>query len=162
MELTTIRIEKPDTVNLILGQAHGVKTIEDMHEALVSTAAPIGFGIAFCEAAGKRLVRCAGSDDTLLELAKTNAMAIGAGDTFVVLFAQFPDPYEVLAAIKAIPGVCGIYCATTYPTQVIMAATEQGHGIIGIIDGFVPKGVESNDDIAWRKDYLLHTVGYRR
>ena len=160
MKLTVIRIEKPDPVNLILGQAHGVEAIEDLHEALVRAVEHLGFGIAFCEAAGKRLVRCAGTDPTLLELAKQTAVAIGAGDAFIVLFAEAPAPRDVLAAIIAIPRVCGIYCATANPTQVIIAATEQGRGIIGIIDGFLPKGVESNEDIAWRNDYLLHTSGY--
>lgn len=162
MELTTIRIEKPDTVHVVLGQAHDVKTIEDMHEALLAAMSRVVFGIAFCEASGKRLVRCVGSDDALLELAKTNAAAIGAGDMFIVLFAQASDPRDVLARIKSLPGVSRIYCATANPTEVVVATTVQGCGIIGIIDGAMPSGVEVAEDTAWRRDYLLHTVGYKR
>lgn len=162
MELTTIRIEKPDTAHVALGQAHNVKTIEDMHEALLAALPGIVFGIAFCEAAGKRLVRCVGSDDALLELAKKNAAAIGAGDMFIVLFTQPPDPRDVLTRIKSLAGVSRIYCATANPTEVVVATTEQGRGIIGIVDGSIPNGVETAEDIAWRRDYLLHTVGYRK
>ncbi len=162
MELTTLRIEKPDTVNIVLGQAHSMKTIEDMHEALLAAGPGIVFGIAFCEASGKRLVRCVGSDAAFLELAKKNAAGIGAGDMFIVLFAGAPDPREVLSGIKSLSGVSRIYCATANPTEVVVAATEQGRGIIGIVDGSIPSGVETAEDIAWRRDYLLHTVGYRR
>ena len=162
MELKTTRIEKPETVNFVLGQTRDTKTIEDMHEALVRAVPHIGFGAAFCEASGERLVRCTGTDATLIELAKTNAAAIGAGDTFIVLFGAAFSPRDVLIAIKAIPGVCGIYCASANPTEVIVATTMQGRGIIGVIDGFVPNGIETDEDIAWRKDYLLHVVGYRK
>lgn len=162
MELTTIRIEKPDPVHVVLGQAHDVKTIENMHEGLLNAAPGILFGIAFCEGAGSRLVRCVGSYDTLLELAKKNATAIGAGDMFIVLFEHVSDAREAIAAIKSLPGVSRIFCATANPTEVVLAATEQGRGIIGVIDGSIPHGVETAEDIAWRRDYLLHTVGFRR
>lgn len=162
MEITTIRIEKPDTVHVVLGQAHNVKTIEDIQESVTAAVPGIVLGIAFCEATGKRLVRCLGSDDVLLEMAKRNAAAIGAGDMFIVLFAQAPEPREVLARIKSLSGVSRIYCATANPTEAVVAATEQGRGIIGIIDGSSPNGVETAEDVAWRRDYLLHSVGYRR
>lgn len=162
MELTTIRIQKADAVHVVLGQGLNVKTIEDMHDALLAAVPGIVFGIAFCEASGKRLVRCVGSDDALVELAKRNAAAIGAGDLFIVVFAQAPDPREAVAHIKSLSGVSRIYCATANPTEVAVATTEQGRGIIGIIDGSMPSGVETDEDIAWRRDYLLHIVGFRR
>lgn len=162
MELKTIRIDKPDTVNFILGQTNSVRMLEDMHDALVSAVPHIGFGVALCEASGDRLVRCIGTDAALLELAQRNAAAIGAGDTFILLFGAGFSARDVLIAIKAVPGVCGIYCATANPTEVIVATTVQGHGIIGVIDGFVPNGIETDEDIAWRRDYLLHVVGYRK
>lgn len=124
MELSTISIEKTDTMNIVLGQAQSVRTIEDMHEALSSTVVQVGFGIAFCEASGQRLVRCVGTDETLLELAKKNAALIGAGDIFLVLFAQTPDPREILAAIKSVSGVTRIYCATANATEVVVASTQ--------------------------------------
>lgn len=162
MELTTIRIKKPAPAHVVLGQAHDLKTIENLHEALLRAVPGIVFGIAFCEGAGKRLVRCVGSDDALLELAKRNAMTIGAGDMFIVLFEQAVDAREVVAAIKSVSGVSRVFCATANPTEVVVAATEQGRGIIGVVDGSIPKGVETAEDIAWRRDYLLHTVGFRR
>lgn len=162
MKLTTILIEKPNPAHVVLGQAHDVKTIENMHETMLSAVPGTVFGIAFCEGAGKRLVRCVGSDDALLELAKRNATTIGAGDMFIVLFEHAVDACEVIAAIKSVSGVSRIFCATANPTEVVVAATEQGRGIIGVIDGSIPKGIETADDIAWRRDYLLHTVGFRR
>ena len=162
MELTTVRIEKPETINFVLGQTRSIKTIEDIHEALVSAVPFISFGVAFCEPSGERLVRCIGTDATMLQLAKRNAAAIGAGDTFIVFFGPTLHPRDAMIVIKALPEVCGVYCATANSTEVIMATTEQGRGIVGVIDGFVPNGGETDEDIAWRKDYLLHVVGYRK
>lgn len=162
MELTTIRIEKPDPVHVVLGQAHDVKTIENMHEGLLNAVPGIFSGIAFCEGSGNRLVRCVGSDDALIELAKKSATAIGAGDMFIVLFDHATDAREAIAAIKSLSGVSRIFCATANPIEVVLASTEQGRGIIGVIDGSIPKGVETAEDIAWRRDYLQHTVAYKR
>ncbi len=162
MELTTVRIEKPKTINFVLGQTRSIKAIEDMHDALVSAVPHFSFGVAFCEPSGKRLVRCIGTDATMLELAKNNAAAIGAGDSFIVFFGPTLHPRDVMIVIKALPEVCGIYCATANSTEVIVATTEQGRGIIGVVDGLAPNGVESEEDIAWRNDYLHHVVGYRK
>lgn len=162
MELTTVRIAKPETVNFVLGQARSIEVIERIHEALVSALTTIRFGVACCEPAGKRLVRCIGTDASLLELAKKNGAAIGAGDTFIVFFEPTVQPRDLLPIIRDLPEVCGIYCATANSTEVIVVTTEQGRGVVGVVDGSVPNGVESDEDIAWRKDYLLHVVGYRR
>lgn len=160
MELKTISIEKPDTVNFILGQTRSAKTLEDIHDALERIGSDFPFGIAFCEASGKRLVRCAGTDEAMIELAEKNAAAIGAGDTFLIFFGVAPDPGAILGAIKALPEVCGIYCATANPVEVILAETEQGHGVVGVIDGFGLKGVESREETAWREDYFHHVAGF--
>jgi adenosine/AMP kinase len=160
MELKTVKIEKPDEVNFILGQSHFIKTVEDLHEALVNTVPGIMFGVAFCEASGKCLVRWTGTDADMIDLARRNALGIGAGHSFVVFLGPGFFPLNVLNAIKAVPEVAHVFCATANPTQVIVAETEQGRGILGVIDGARPKGVEEDADIAWRKD-LLRKIGYK-
>ncbi len=160
MELKTVRIEKPEAVNFILGQTHFIKTVEDVHEALVNAVPGIKFGLAFSEASGHCLVRCSGTDAAMIELAKKNALALGAGHSFFVFLADGFYPINVLNAIKALPEVCRIFCATANPTEVIVAETEQGRGIMGVVDGFKPKGVEDDSGVAWRKD-LLRKIGYK-
>jgi adenosine/AMP kinase len=160
MELTTVTIDKPETINFILGQSHFIKTVEDMHEALVAAVPGIKFGLAFCEASGKCLIRWSGNDEALMELAKSNAQAIGAGHSFIVFLGEGFFPINVLKTIQNVPEVCGIYCATANPTEVIVAQTEQGRGILGVVDGFSPQGVEDEEDIAWRKGFLRQ-IGYK-
>ncbi|KVA74096.1 hypothetical protein WJ95_16865 [Burkholderia ubonensis] len=160
MQLHTVTIHKPETMNFILGQTHFIKSVEDIHEALVGTVPGIRFGLAFCEASGKRLVRRSGTDAELVELASRNATAIGAGHAFIVLLGDGFYPVNVLNAIKAVPEVCRIYCASANPTEVIVAETAQGRGIVGVVDGFAPLGVENDDDVRWRKE-LLRTIGYK-
>ena len=160
MQLTNVPIEKPDPINFILGQTHFIKTVEDVHEALVNAVPGIKFGLAFCEASGKCLVRWSGTDAAMTELATKNALALGAGHTFIVFLGEGFFPVNVLNAIKAVPEVCRIFCATANPTEVIVAATDQGRGVLGVIDGSPPMGVEGEPDIAWRKD-LLRKIGYK-
>jgi uncharacterized protein len=160
LQLHTVAVDKPETVNFILGQSHFIKSVEDIHEALVGTVPGIRFGLAFCEASGKRLVRRSGTDAALVDLACRNAGAIGAGHAFIVFLGDGFFPVNVLNAIKAVPEVCRIYCATANPTEVIVAETAQGRGIVGVVDGFGPLGVENDDDVRWRKD-LLRTIGYK-
>ncbi|OXJ20170.1 adenosine-specific kinase [Burkholderia sp. AU6039] len=160
LQLQTVAVDKPETVNFILGQSHFIKSVEDIHEALVGTVPGIRFGLAFCEASGKRLVRDSGTDAALVDLACRNAGAIGAGHAFIVFLGDGFFPVNVLNAIKAVPEVCRIYCASANPTEVIVAETAQGRGIVGVVDGFGPLGVENDDDIRWRKD-LLRTIGYK-
>ena len=160
MQLTNVPIEKPDPINFILGQTHFIKTVEDVHEALVNAVPGIKFGLAFCEASGKCLVRCSGTDAAMTELAKENALAIGAGHAFIVFLGEGFFPVNVLNAIKAVPEVCRIFCATANPTEVIVAETEQGRGVLGVIDGSTPQGVEGEADIAWRKNFLRQ-IGYK-
>ena len=154
-----MRIEKPDDLNLILGQSHFIKTIEDLHEALAGASAQLRFGIAFCESSGPRLVRRSGNDDELVELATRNALAIGAGHSFIV-FLREGFPVNVLNQIKAVPEVCRIYCATANPVEVLVAQTDQGRAIAGVVDGEPPLGVEGPDDVKARKD-LLRAIGYK-
>ncbi len=160
MELTTVTIEKPDELNVILGMSHFIKTVEDIHEALVNTVPGIKFGLAFCEASGPRLVRWSGTDPELIELAKQNALAIGAGHSFVLFLGQGFYPVNVLNAIKMVPEVCRIFCATANPVQVMVAETAQGRGILGVVDGFSPLGVEGEEEIRKRKE-LLRAIGYK-
>ncbi|MFB9266054.1 adenosine-specific kinase [Bradyrhizobium erythrophlei] len=160
MELTVVPIVKPDETNFIFGQSHFIKTVEDLHEALVGAVPRIRFGLAFCEASGKRLVRCSGNDDASLVLARDNALAIGAGHTFLIFLGDGFFPVNVLAAVRAVPEVCRIYCATANATQVIVAQTELGRGVLGVVDGASPLGVETDADVAWRKD-LLRNIGYK-
>lgn len=159
MELTAIRIDKPDDLNVILGQSHFVKTVEDLHEALVGIGPHLRFGLAFCEASGPRLVRHSGNDDDLLELATKNAAAIGAGHSFIV-FLREGYPVNVLNAIRQVPEVCGIFCATANQVEVLIAETELGRGIVGVVDGAVPVGVETRDDQEDRRQ-LLRRIGYK-
>ena len=159
MELSTVEIRKPDEVNLILGQAHFIKTVEDLHETLAGSSPHLRFGIAFCESSGPRLVRSSGNDDALVGLAEQNAQSIGAGHSFVVLLEN-GFPVNVLNQVKQVPEVCRIYCATANPVEVVIAETEMGRGIVGVIDGSPPLGVEGPDDVAARKE-LLRTLGYK-
>ena len=160
MELTTVKIEKPDDVNLILGMSHFIKTVEDIHEALVNTVPGIKFGLAFCESSGPALVRYTGTDEAMIELAKQNALALSAGHSFIIFLAPGFFPINVLNAVKNVPEVCRIFCATANPVEVIIAETEQGRGILGVVDGVKTKGVETEKDIQWRKDFLRQ-IGYK-
>ncbi len=160
MELQLVQIQKPENVNFILGQSHFIKTVEDIHEALVNAVPGIKFGLAFNEASGKCLVRWSGTDEAMIELARNNALAIGAGHMFIVFLAEGYYPINVVNAIKAVPEVVRIYCATANPVQAIVAQTEQGRGILGVVDGSSPKGIEGAEDIAWRKEFL-RKIGYK-
>ena len=160
MDLVSVRIEKPEATNFILGQSHFIKTVEDIHETLVGAVPGIKFGLAFCEASGKCLVRCSGTDAAMTELAKKNARAIGAGHSFIVFLGEGFYPINVLNALKTVPEVCRVFCATANPTEVILAQTEQGRGILGVVDGFSPKGMEDEAEIAWRRG-LLRKIGYK-
>lgn len=160
MEIKLIQVEKPEPINFILGQSHFIKTVEDVHEALVNAVPGIKFGLAFCEASGKCLVRTSGNDEALLELATKNALAIGAGHSFIVFLGEGFYPINVLNAIKNVPEVVRIFCATANPTQVLVAESEQGRGILGVIDGFSPKGVEDEEGKTWRKNFL-RMIGYK-
>lgn len=159
MELTTVRIEKPEDLNVILGQSHFIKTVEDLYEALAGSSPSLRFGLAFCESSGPRLVRRAGNDPDLVELAVRNALAIAAGHSFIV-FLRDGYPVNVLNQLKQVPEVCRIYCATANPVEVVLAETEQGRGILGVIDGEPPLGVETEQDVAARSE-LLRTLGYK-
>ena len=160
METKTVKIEKPEPINFILGQSHFIKTVEDIHEALVGGVPGIKFGLAFCEASGDCLVRWTGTDEEMIELAKKNALAIGAGHSFILFLAEGFFPINVLNAVKMIPEVARVFCATANPTEVLVAETEQGRGILGVVDGFSPKGVEDEKGITWRKDFL-RMIGYK-
>ena len=159
MDLKLVEIENPDDLNLVLGQAHFIKTIDDLHEALAGSSPHLRFGIAFCESSGPRLIRRSGNDEELVELAVRNLRAIGAGHAFLV-FLRDGFPVNVLNQLKHVPEVCRIYCATANPLQVVVAETEQGRGILGVVDGGSPLGVETDDDIAARRA-LLRSLGYK-
>ena len=159
MELQTVRIENPDELNLILGQSHFIKTVEDLHEVLAQSSGSLSFGLAFCEASGPRLVRSSGNDDALVGLAARNALAIGAGHSFIV-FLRGGFPVSVLNAIKMVPEVCRIFCATSNPVEVIVGETGQGRGILGVVDGSPPLGIEAEADVAERKA-VLRRFGYK-
>jgi adenosine/AMP kinase len=160
MELQTVTIEKPEDINFILGQSHFIKTVEDIHETLVSSVPGIQFGVAFCEASGMCLIRFSGTNAEMIELAKKNAMAIGAGHSFIIFLGEGFFPINVLNAIKNIPEVCNIFCATANLTQVIIADTGLSRGIMGVAEGLKPKGIEAENDISWRKDFLRR-IGYK-
>ena len=160
MELKTVKIDKPEAVNFILGQTHFIKSVEDIHEALVTTVPGIRFGLAFSEASGPCLIRWSGTDQTLIELAQKNLQAIGAGHSFIIFLAEGFYPINVLNAVKGVPEVCRIFCATANPTEVLVAETEQGRGILGVVDGFSPQGIEADKDIAHRKEFL-RMIGYK-
>ncbi|MGB9773273.1 MAG: adenosine-specific kinase [Bacteroidota bacterium] len=159
MELKTISIEKPDDMNFILGQAHFIKTVEDIYEAIVSTNPNMKFGVGFCESSGPALVRYVGNDESLIELAKKNALSIGAGHSFII-FMQGGYPINILNVIKSLPEVAAIYCATANPVEVVIAETEQGRGILGVIDGLKTRGIETEEDIKVRKEFL-RKIGYK-
>jgi len=160
MDITTVKIEKPDGLNMILGHSHFIKTVEDIYEAMVNAVPMAKFGLAFCEASESCLVRYAGTDDELIELAKKNAYNLSAGHSFIV-FMKDLFPVNVLNSIKNVTEVCRIFCATANPVEVIIAETELGRGILGVIDGFSSKGMETEDDIRARKE-LLRQIGYKQ
>jgi adenosine/AMP kinase len=159
MELISVPIRKPEAVNLILGQAHFIKTVEDLHEALAGTVPGIQFGLAFCESSGPALVRASGTSDELVELARSNALALGAGHVFIIFLGN-AFPINVLNAVKSVPEVCGIYCATANPVVVILAETEQGRGVLGVVDGVRTRGIEGPADVADRQQ-MLRRFGYK-
>jgi adenosine/AMP kinase len=161
MELITVKIEKPDDVNFILGMSHFIKSVEDLYEALVNTVPGIKFGLAFCESSGPALVRWTGTDEDMIEMAKKNALALSAGHSFIIFLAPGFYPINVLNAVKMVPEVCRIFCATANLVEVIIAETKQGRGILGVIDGLKSTGFETEEDIRWRKD-LLRKIGYKQ
>jgi hypothetical protein len=160
LELALVRIDKPADVNLILGQSHFIKTVEDLYEAVVASVPGVQFGLAFCEASGACLVRVEGTDEEMKALATRIAQAIGAGHSFTIALRN-AFPVNVLNAVKACPEVCRIFCATANPLEVVVAQTEQGRGILGVVDGSAPRGVEDAEGVAWRQE-LLHKIGYKR
>ena len=160
MDIEIVKIVKPDEINFILGQSHFIKSVEDLHEALVNTVPGVKFGLAFCEASDKCLVRWSGTDESMIELAKKNALAIGAGHSFILFLAEGYYPLNIMNAVKSVPEVVRLYCATANPTEILVAQTDQGRGILGVVDGFSPKGVEKDEDIIWRKE-LLRKIGYK-
>lgn len=160
MEIKLVTIEKPEPINFLLGQAHFIKTVEDLHEALVNSVPGIKFGLAFCEASGKCLVRVSGTDEAMLALATKNALAVGAGHSFIIFLAEGFYPINILNAVKNCPEVARVFCATANPTQVLVAETEQGRGILGVIDGSSPLGVEDATEKDWRTGFL-RMIGYK-
>jgi hypothetical protein len=159
MNIFTVKIEKPEATNFILGQSHFIKTIEDLHEAIATTAPHLKFGIAFCESSGPALVRRSGNDDTLVALAVANAQAVGAGHSFFV-FIDNGFPVSILNTVKTVPEVCRIFCATANPAEVVVAESGQGRAILGVVDGVSPRGVENADDVAARVAFLRR-IGYK-
>lgn len=159
MEILTVSIEKPEEINFILGQSHFIKTVEDLHEALINSMPGIKFGIAFCEASGPCLIRHSGTEPDMIELAKANALRLSAGHCFII-FLKDAFPLNVLNSIKNVNEVCTIYCATANPTEVIVAESDLGRGILGVIDGYKSKGIEDDNDIEQRK-LLLRKIGYK-
>jgi adenosine/AMP kinase len=159
MELKTVKLEIPEGANIVLGQTHFIKTVEDLYEIVVNALPKSRFGIAFCEASGACLIRVEGNDEEMKNVAIRNAQALAAGHTFVMVLRD-AYPINVLNAIKSCPEVCSIFCATANPVEVIMAESSQGRGVLGVIDGFSPKGVEGPADVQWRKD-LLRKIGYK-
>ena len=159
MDVSTVAVENPDELNLILGQSHFIKTVEDLHETLAGSSPTLRFGVAFNEASGKRLVRRSGNDPELTELAARNAEAIGAGHAFIV-FLRDGFPVNVLNAVKQVPEVCRIFCATANPLEIVIAETDQGRAILGVVDGSPPLGIEGEDDETERKE-LLRAFGYK-
>ncbi len=160
MELISIKIDAPPDTNLILGSTHFIKSVEDLYEVLVTSVPGIRFGLAFCEASGKCLIRSEGNDEELKKAAENNAFSIGCGHSFLI-FMRNAYPINVLNAIKNLQEVCGIFCATANPVEVIISKTQQGRGILGVIDGESPKGIETEKDVQERKNFL-RTIGYKR
>lgn len=159
LEFKTVKIKKPDDVNMILGQSHFIKTVEDLYEVLVNNVPGIKFGLGFAESSGACKVRSEGNDPELKKLAEENALTLGAGHSFII-FLRNAYPINVLNALKNIPEVCTIYCASANPVEVVVAETESGRGILGVIDGLKPKGLETGEDIAWRRGFLRN-LGYK-
>lgn len=159
MNLTIVPVEKPADMNFILGQAHFIKTVDDLYEAVVQANPAMRFGVAFCEASGPALVRSAGNDPALVALAQKNARAVGAGHSFFI-FMQGGFPVNILNAVKSVTEVCSVFCATSNPAEVVIAETEQGRGILGVVDGAAPKGVETEADVKVRRDFL-RAIGYK-
>jgi adenosine/AMP kinase len=159
VELISVPIDKPEDVNIILGQSHFIKTVEDLHEALTCSSPSLRFGVAFCEASGPRLVRKSGNDESLTELATRTALNIGAGHCFVICLRD-GYPINVLNQVKLVQEVCAIYCATANPLEVLVAKTERGRGIVGVIDGAPPLGVEQPANVQERKQ-LMRRFGYK-
>jgi adenosine/AMP kinase len=160
MQFSTVKIAKPDDINFVLGQSHFIKTVEDIHETVAQSVPGIKFGLAFCESSGEMLIRWTGTDEAMIELAKRNALVLSAGHCFILFLAAGFFPVSILNNIKMVPEVCRIFCATANPVEVIIAETDQGRGIMGVIDGGMSKGVEDEAGIAWRKD-LLRKIGYK-
>ena len=160
MELEIVPIKNPDELNLILGQSHFIKTVEDLYETMVTAVPGCKFGLAFCEASGPALVRSAGTDEALTQLAEENALALSAGHSFILMLGEGLYPINVLNQIKMVPEVCRIYCATANPVQAIVAQTEQGRGILGVVDGITTKGIEGPEDAQKRRDFL-RMIGYK-
>ena len=160
MEIKSVKINKPENINFILGQSHFIKTVEDIYETLVGCVPGIRFGLAFCEASGNCLIRWTGTDEEMIELAKKNALEIGAGHSFIIFLGEGFFPINILNAVKQVPEVCNIFCATANPTQVLVADVDEGRAILGIVDGFRPKGIEDEEGIAWRKSFLRN-IGYK-
>jgi adenosine/AMP kinase len=159
LEFKSVKIDKPEALNLILGQSHFIKSVEDIYEVMVNNVPGIKFGLAFVESSGPCKVRVEGTDEGLKKLAGENALNLGCGHIFVILMRD-SYPINVLNALKLVPEVCNIYCATANPVEVVVAESETGRGIMGVIDGAKPKGIENNGDISWRKD-LLRKFGYK-
>ena len=160
MELKTVRLTIPENGNIIFGQSHFIKTVEDLYEAIVNTAPHMKFGIAFCEASGARLIRLEGNDEELKRIAAENAQAVAAGHTFIICLRD-GYPINILGAVRSVPEMVRIFCATANPVEVVIAETEQGRGVLGVIDGFPPNGVEGPADVEWRHS-LLRKIGYKR
>ena len=160
MNIVIEKIEKPEEMNFIFGQSHFIKTVEDIHEMMTNFAPGAKFGLAFNEASGPCLVRFSGNDDRLVELAKENALRIGAGHSFILFLGEGSFPINILNNLKNVPEVVNIFCATANPTEVVLLETELGRGVLGVIDGASPKGIENEEDIAWRKGFL-RTIGYK-
>lgn len=160
MQIKNIRIQKPEEINFILGQSHFIKTVEDIHEVLVSSVPGIKFGLAFCEASGACLVRWSGTDDAMIELAKQNAYELSAGHSFIIFLGEGFYPINILNAVKNVPEVCQIFCSTANTTDVVVMDVGDGRAILGVADGKRPEGIEDEDGIQWRKDFL-RMIGYK-
>ena len=160
MEFKLVQIDKPEDMNFILGQTHFIKSVEDIHEALVQAVPGIKFGLAFCEASGPTLVRSSGTDKDLIKIAKKNALLLGAGHSFIIFLGAGYFPLNVLNAVKTVPEVCHIFCASGNPTQVVVAESDQGRGILGVIDGYSAKKAETEEDLSKRKAFL-RKIGYK-
>lgn len=159
MDISTVAFDKPEDLNVILGQSHFIKTVEDLHEALVGSAPGLRFGVAFCEASGPCLIRWSGNDQGLIDIAVRNAESIGAGHSFVIALRE-GFPINVLNAVKAVPEVCRIFCATANPLEVVVGQSELGRAVLGVVDGASPLGVETEDDVTERKA-MLRRFGYK-